>query len=605
MDGMIPGYQPCGALSGGETVEEKKHFDIDLIRRGLTVEALKQFIIAQGSSRSVVFMEWDKIWAFNKKVLDPVVARHTTVDKTYNVPVVVAGATTNSHMAAKHPKNPDVGEKKVWTGSNLIIDGVDAEQLKIGENATFINWGNIMIKAVSKGSDGKVKSVEAEQNIDNKDYKKTMKLTWLCDDKDNSPTTPTVLIYYDHIISKAILDKDDDFKSFVGTKTKHEVEMLGDPELKDLKKGDCVQIQRRGYFICDVPYAPYSQSVGRARPCVLLAIPDGTPTSYGLPGTTAKPAPIPAKGAKDDKKGGQKKASKPAPASTPAPASLGGGGDLGTSVAAQGDLVRKLKADKAAKPEIDEAVKKLLALKADYKAATGSDWKPGVAPAASPSAAAAAAGGDLGAAVAAQGDLVRKLKTEKAAKPEIDEAVKKLLALKADFKAATGSDWKPGATAAPTAAAKASSPPAGGDIGTAVAAQGDLVRKLKADKAAKPEIDEAVKKLLALKADFKAATGSDWKPGATASPAAAAKASSPTAAAAAGDIGAAVAAQGDLVRKLKADKAAKPEIDEAVKKLLVLKADYKSATGSDWKPGAAPVPAVKSAGGASQGGGSR
>merc|ERR1711971_1439123 len=170
---------------------------------------------------------------------------------------------------------------------------------------------------------------------------------------------------------------------------------------------------------------------------------------------------------------------------------------------------------------------------------------------------------------------------EKAAKPEIDAAVKKLLALKADFKAATGSDWKTGATSAPAAA----SPPASGggsDIGAAVAAQGDLVRKLKSEKAAKPEIDEAVKKLLALKADFKAATGSDWKPGATAAPAAAAKASSPPAAAAGGDLGAAVAAQGDLVRKLKADKAAKPEIDEAVKKLLALKADYKSATGNDW-----------------------
>ena len=43
--------------------------------------------------------------------------------------------------------------------------------------------------------------------------------------------------------------------------------------------------------------------------------------------------------------------------------------------------------------------------------------------------------------------------------------------------------------------------------------QGDVVRKLKADKAAKADIDEAVKKLLALKADFKAATGQDWKPG--------------------------------------------------------------------------------------------
>ena len=538
-------------------------------------------------------MEWDKIWAFNKKVLDPVVARHTTVDKTYNVPVVVKGAVASSHMAAKHPKNPDVGEKKVWTGPDLIIDGVDAERLKIGENATFINWGNLMIKAVNKGSDGKVKSVEAEQNTDNKDFKKTLKLTWLCNDKENSPATPTVLIYYDHIISKAILEKDDDFKNFVNTKTKHEVEMLGDPELKDLKKGDCVQIQRRGYFICDVPYAPYSQSVGRARPCVLLAIPDGTPTSYGLPGTTVKPAPIAAKGTKESKKGEQKKAAQSSSATAPT-------GDLGAAVAAQGDLVRKLKTEKADKAAIDEAVKKLLALKADFKAATGSDWKPGAAPAPAPGSASATAGGDLGAAVAAQGDLVRKLKAEKAAKPDVDEAVKKLLSLKADFKAATGTDWKPGASAAPPASAPSG---AGNDIGAAVAAQGDLVRKLKAEKAAKPDVDEAVKKLLSLKADFKAATGNDWKPGATAAPV---KAPSPPAAGVGGDLGAAVAAQGDLVRKLKADKAAKPDIDEAVKKLLALKADYKSATGNDWKPGAAAAPAAaKSGEGAPQGGGSR
>jgi hypothetical protein len=38
------------------------------MRRGLTVEGLKQFIVAQGGSRSVVMMDWNKIWAFNKKV---------------------------------------------------------------------------------------------------------------------------------------------------------------------------------------------------------------------------------------------------------------------------------------------------------------------------------------------------------------------------------------------------------------------------------------------------------------------------------------------------------------------------------------------------------
>jgi bifunctional glutamyl/prolyl-tRNA synthetase len=46
-----------------------------ILRRGMTVEGLKQFIIAQGSSRSVVFMEWDKIWAINKKVIDPIAIR--------------------------------------------------------------------------------------------------------------------------------------------------------------------------------------------------------------------------------------------------------------------------------------------------------------------------------------------------------------------------------------------------------------------------------------------------------------------------------------------------------------------------------------------------
>jgi hypothetical protein len=35
----------------------------------MTVEGLKQFIVAQGSSRSVVMMSWDKIWAFNRQVL--------------------------------------------------------------------------------------------------------------------------------------------------------------------------------------------------------------------------------------------------------------------------------------------------------------------------------------------------------------------------------------------------------------------------------------------------------------------------------------------------------------------------------------------------------
>ena len=41
--------------------------------------------------------------------------------------------------------------------------------------------------------------------------------------------------------------------------------------------------------------------------------------------------------------------------------------------------MRTLKSNKAAKPEVDAAVKVLLDLKSQFKAVTGQDWKPGLA----------------------------------------------------------------------------------------------------------------------------------------------------------------------------------------------------------------------------------
>ena len=72
---------------------------------------------------------------------------------------------------------------------------------------------------------------------------------------------------------------------------------------------------------------------------------------------------------------------------------------------------------------------------------------------------------------------------------QVDAAVKLLLALKAEYKQATGQDYKPGA--APTSALKsapvqtAPAPAAGLDIYERVSQQGELVRKLKAEKASK------------------------------------------------------------------------------------------------------------------------
>ena len=37
-------------------------------------------ICSQGASKNVTYQEWDKIWAINKKVIDPVCPRHTAVE---------------------------------------------------------------------------------------------------------------------------------------------------------------------------------------------------------------------------------------------------------------------------------------------------------------------------------------------------------------------------------------------------------------------------------------------------------------------------------------------------------------------------------------------
>lgn len=83
------------------------------------------------------------------QVIDPVVPRYTAVEAEGTVPVLVNGASVEPLTVAKHPKNDTIGTKTVWVGPRILIDGVDAETLKEGENTTFINWGNLLIKKIN------------------------------------------------------------------------------------------------------------------------------------------------------------------------------------------------------------------------------------------------------------------------------------------------------------------------------------------------------------------------------------------------------------------------------------------------------------------------
>lgn len=222
-----------------------------ILRRGMTVEGLKQFIIAQGSSKAVVFMEWDKIWAFNKKVIDPIATRYINNINTffikgnykndsYNtiffrytaleydkiVPVHIDGAKEDWLIVQNHPKDLSKGTKQILVGPQVYIEKDDANILTEGQNATFINWGNILIKKVEK-KNGVITQIIAQLNLENKDYKNTLKITWLSvpsnnndDDINKTNLIPCYAVYFDHIISKPVLGKDADYKDFVAKNTR-------------------------------------------------------------------------------------------------------------------------------------------------------------------------------------------------------------------------------------------------------------------------------------------------------------------------------------------------------------------------------------------------
>lgn len=64
-----------------------------------------------------------------------------------------------------------------------------------------------------------------------------------------------------------------------------EYEMIGDPELASLKKGDIIQLQRKGFYICDEPYNRCSPNSFVTTPCILFSIPDGHTKTTAMPFT--------------------------------------------------------------------------------------------------------------------------------------------------------------------------------------------------------------------------------------------------------------------------------------------------------------------------------
>lgn len=226
-------------------------------RRGMTIQGLRAFILSQGASRNNTTQEWDKIWTTNKRVIDPVAPRHVALDMSKTKRVTVTNATEEVKSLPKHKKNAEVGTKEVIYKKEIWVEGEDADSFEIGEKVTFMDWGNMTI--IKRNEDG---SLEATFDAEDQNFKGTKKVTWLADVED---LVPLQVCKYSDILTKDRLEEEDNFEDFIN-KDSEQIEMLsGDINLRLLKKGDTIQLERRGYYICD----------STVYPLTLIEIPDG------------------------------------------------------------------------------------------------------------------------------------------------------------------------------------------------------------------------------------------------------------------------------------------------------------------------------------------
>ncbi|KAJ4961096.1 hypothetical protein NE237_021006 [Protea cynaroides] len=244
-----------------------------IVRRGLKIEALVQFILEQGASKNLNLMEWDKLWTINKKIIDPVCPRHTAVVVEQRVMLTLMDGPEKPfvRIIPRHKKYEGAGSKATTYTKRIWIDHADAVCVSQGEEITLMDWGNAVVKEILKDQDGNVTELIGVLHLEGSVKTTKLKLTWLpvIDELVNLS-----LFEFDYLITKKKLEEGEDFVDVLNPWTKKETAALGDSNMRNLKRGDIIQLERKGYFssvalisttmAAPIVYAEYSYEIEKA-----------------------------------------------------------------------------------------------------------------------------------------------------------------------------------------------------------------------------------------------------------------------------------------------------------------------------------------------------
>lgn len=100
-----------------------------VLRKGIRKETLIEFMLEQGPSKNTNLMEWDKIWATNKRIIDPLCGRFSavSVEKASVVEVLNGPEKPEAFSVVVSPTNAALGMRPYWRSKNVLLEFQDAE----------------------------------------------------------------------------------------------------------------------------------------------------------------------------------------------------------------------------------------------------------------------------------------------------------------------------------------------------------------------------------------------------------------------------------------------------------------------------------------------
>jgi len=220
------------------------------LSKGILPDTWKEFFTKHGVSNSNNVEDWDKLYNINRRLIDNISKRIMALGTdVWSLQITdepsLKHTSKQVNWSPKDKTGEKMGYKTILLSDNLKIDALDAKLIKDGDLIYLLNFKAVQVTCIDV--DAKIiKTVAYNEEFEFKNIPHI--ISWLTDD-EYTKHIPIITTYYDYILTKQYLTKDDNTDDYLNPHTKTELKLHLSANQNVLQKGMIIQLVRFGFYI--------------------------------------------------------------------------------------------------------------------------------------------------------------------------------------------------------------------------------------------------------------------------------------------------------------------------------------------------------------------